>query len=546
VKRVLLSFVAGVLMLGLSPVAQAQGTSKPILVVSISGFQELKDDITYLAKATDNGDKTAPFDAVVDGFTTGLDKQKSIGAIVTMDGDQPSVVGFIPVKNLNQLLGSLAAVIGPTKDAGNGLKSVGGGTAFIKEQDGYAFLAQKASQLQNLPDPVKALGTLPKQYDIAIEANIQNIPKEYRTMGLGFMKQGLEAQLNTKQDNETDAQFEFRKQMAATQIKQIERFMDEGDRITFGWSVDRTGKKTFLDFVITAVRGSKLAQQLATLKESTTKFSGLLKGDAPIAMSMAIENKDPEEIDNAVAQIRSYKETLLDMIEDSDEFEDDDQKKLVKGWASQAMDIVQKTVEAGRFDAALAFTSPPGSTSTLLAGVHTVDGKGLEKIAMEVLKMAEKEQEDFPKVQYNVTKHGAVNLHALAIPIPQEDAENFRKIFGDKPMLYLGFSPDTVWLAAGTGSLDPLKVAIDASGERKPTTPMMMTASLGSIMRLAAEVNKENPALMPLANAIQPGSDHVRMLVEAIDSGERIRFEVEEGVLKLIGMGAKLQKDLEQ
>lgn len=536
-KRIIALAAACVLLAAGQP-AEAQN-AKPLVVVSISSYAKLKDSILYLAKTLDTANQAqiAQAEGMADAMTGGLDTQKPIGITVAFDGAEPIVVGFVPVKNLNQFLGGLALFGVQAKDAGNGLKSISNGLAFVKEQDGYAYVAQKAEQLQNLPDPAKALGTVSKQFDVAVVGNIQNLPLDLKQQGLSFVRMGLEESLQ-QEDGESDAQFNFRKQAAAQQIKQIEQFLNETDQLTIGWQTDKAAKKTYLDTIVTAARGTRMAKSFAGLKDSTTKFGGVVKPDAPFSMHASYELKDPEEIEQAVAQIKLLKTTALDAIDDSEEFDTDEERDLVKGWASQALDVVQRTVEGGRVDLAASFQSVAGGPATVLFGMHVADGKALDKIVQDILKTAEKKEENFPKVQYNAGTYKGTSYHTLALD-PPKDKETFEKIFGEKALLHVGFSTDTVWVAMGASALDQLKAAVDGAGERKAVRPMAMTASLGAIMKLAAEVNKDDPQMLPLANAVGGGADHVRILADPIDNGEKVRIEIEEGVFKLIGVATK-------
>lgn len=536
-KRII-ALAAACLMLAGGQLAEAQNV-KPLVVVSVSSYAKLKDSILYLAKTLDTANQAqiAQAEGMADAMTGGLDTQKPIGVTVAFDGQEPVVVGFLPVKNLAQFLGGLQLFGVQAKDAGNGLKSISNGMAFVKEQDGYAYVAQKAEHLQNLPDPAKTLGAIGKQFDVAVVGNIQNLPLDLKQQGLSFVRMGLEQSLE-QQDGESDAQFNLRKAAAAQQIKQVEQFLNETDQLTIGWATDKAAKKTYLDTVVTAARGTRMAKSFAGLKDSTTKFGGVIKADAPFTMHAAYEIKDPEEIEQAVAQIKMLKTTALDAIDDSEEFDTDEERDLVKGWASQAIDVVQRTVEGGRVDLAASFQSVAGGPATVLFGMHVADGKALEKVVQDILKTAEKKEENFPKVQYNAGTHKGTTFHSLALD-PPNDKEQFEKIFGEKAMLHIGFSTDTVWIAMGASALDQLKAAIDGTGERKAVRPMAMTVSLGSIMKLAAEVNKDDPQLLPLANAVAGGSDHIRILADPIDNGEKVRIEIEEGVFKLIGVATK-------
>src|SRR5687768_8753290 len=113
-------------------------------------------------------------------FTTGMDKKRPAGLyVVPKDGDFHAIA-FIPVSDLKQLLEIHKEYIGEPRDAGGGILEIGmDRSAFVKEQGGWAFVAESSEHLTGLPqDPVKLLGDLPKNYNLAIRIMVQNVPQE--------------------------------------------------------------------------------------------------------------------------------------------------------------------------------------------------------------------------------------------------------------------------------------------------------------------------------------------------------------------------------
>ena len=58
-------------------------------------------------------------------------------------------------------------------------------SAFYKEQTGWVFIAQAKEHLTGLPaDPAALLGTLPKDYNVAVKVLGNNIPAELKQFGV--------------------------------------------------------------------------------------------------------------------------------------------------------------------------------------------------------------------------------------------------------------------------------------------------------------------------------------------------------------------------
>ena len=163
VKRTLFGVVATALLLAPVAVARAQAPAvglKPVAVVSFSGVDKLLADADYLAKLADFAEEFTPIKQAAAMFTVGIDKTRPIGAVMTMSGPEPDFLGFIPVTSLEQVLAVLKAQSMEAKDAGDGVYELNTGLmpVFMKEQGGWAFIAQKAEALKTLPaDPAALL-----------------------------------------------------------------------------------------------------------------------------------------------------------------------------------------------------------------------------------------------------------------------------------------------------------------------------------------------------------------------------------------------------
>src|SRR5688572_20980518 len=91
----------------------------------------------------------------------------------------------LPLKSEEDLLFAVKNYTDTPRDVGNGVKSMdvknNQKTLFYKVQNGYMFVADKAEFLGNLPsDPTTLMGTMPKDYDLAVRMNIGNLPDSLR------------------------------------------------------------------------------------------------------------------------------------------------------------------------------------------------------------------------------------------------------------------------------------------------------------------------------------------------------------------------------
>ena len=82
---------------------------KPILVVSLAGYQRIMDDLAFVGKLSDSPDLAKNLEGMITFFTqgqglAGLDKTKPWGLAASTDGLSFQLLGFIPVTDLKKLL----------------------------------------------------------------------------------------------------------------------------------------------------------------------------------------------------------------------------------------------------------------------------------------------------------------------------------------------------------------------------------------------------------------------------------------------------------
>ena len=149
-----LVFIALAVAVAFAPLAraQAQNNLKPVAVVSLSGLNEVFNDVTALSKWTGTDANAGLFIALARGFTNGLDQKRPAGAYVVMENGQPKVIAFVPVKDLAAFLDMHKEQIGAAKDLGDGVLQLAGNRQpiYVKEQAGWAFVAQDQDHLTNL------------------------------------------------------------------------------------------------------------------------------------------------------------------------------------------------------------------------------------------------------------------------------------------------------------------------------------------------------------------------------------------------------------
>jgi hypothetical protein len=545
VKNLLLKTLAVALLL--LPVGKAvaqpaadAGDSKPVAVISLSGYTEVFSDLDFLGKQSERPDLASGLEGMLQLFTQGkglqgLDKKRPWGAVIEVRNENEFVpLVFVPVSNLKQLLGSLAGVVGEAEEGTGGTYSLQAGPQriYLKEQTGWAFVGQSADSLKTLPkNPLALLGGLEKSFDIGVRLHVRNIPEIYRDMALDQLKAGIESGLDTSQAGEgTD--LEMRKQLVEAQLAQMDRMFNETDQLTFGASVDQKTKSAYFDMTITAVPDSKMAQQFAQIKDTTTAYGGFLLPNA--AMTLASATKvDPQSAKESAAQLSAMRASIIKEIDKAENLPENARKPIGEA-VGELFDAVQATIESGQMDAAGSVVLGDKQVTLLLAS-YSAEPQKVESALKKLVEVAQENEPDFPEVKS--TRHAGVSLHTVNIPVKDEEP---REVFGDTVEVVVGIGNKSVYLAAGNDAQSRIRQAIDASAGssgKKQIAPAEIRVSLAPIFQFAATVDKNNKKVPAMAEELAKsgGKDHVTVIVSPIPNGASYRLTAEEGVLRLLG-----------
>lgn len=545
-KTCSLALLGALTMSGMASALQAQtGEMKPVVLATLSGYDALKKDINFLGSLAGAPELASNFEPFILGFTQGLEKDKPLGVLIQSDGMNFGGAICVPIKDLAAFVGNLKAFGVTTADAGNGVTQITANnqTLFGKNAGGWTFLSMMPQMLEGLPaDPVAAFKALTDEYDLGIRANVQNIPEPYRQMAIQQLKAGMEAGMK-KMPEETEEQFQARTALATSQVQQLERMINEVDQFTFGLAVDSEQQKTFMDFVYTAVAGSQLAEQLKTLGDPKTNFAGFFQPEATGMMMVAsqVNESDKAQTKQMVEALRTQAATAID---EKNDLPSDAAKEAVKAAINDFIDALVATVDAGTMDfGTVANVSPDGLT--IVGGGFVADPA---KVESGLKKLAEvgKEQPDMPAIKWGAESHAGVNFHTMSVPTPADEAES-KKLFGDTVDIAVGIGEKSVYFAMGKDNLAAVKKVIDESAANpgKSVAPMELSVSVGQILTTAAAFNPEDVTLRMVADTLKneaEGRDHVKIVAQPVENGLRTRFEVEEGVMRAIGVAVKAQQ----
>lgn len=471
---------------------QANEANRPVAVVTLSGWQELIDDLNFVGEVSDSPGLGSSIEGLL-ALTTGgkglvgLRRDQPWGVAVSIVNNEPDVLAFVPLKDLDRFLTALAGVIGPApKDADGVYELDAMGQSILAKQHGdWVFIAMRQESLANLPDDPSALvGNLTKNYDVAFEVNMQNLPADFRDVALTQISLGLEQGM-ARDGDESDEEFEARSEAAAAQIAEIEKVITQIDRLTVGWSISREDRKAYVDVMATAIAGSDLAKEFANVSDGTTQFAGFETPEATVSAlcTGAISANDRQ-------QLASSREQLNTMFETSDVFDDPRVKEVAGKFMDDLFTALEKMLDSDKFDGGMAvFGEGP---FTIVAGGAVADSAAFDDLVEDTLKQVAAEFPGYQGYNRNVAEHKDLRFHTIDVPsLPDpEMLEAAREVFGDEIAITIAVGEKRAFFAVGPGAIDRIKHVVDKSAEVGTVTipPLRVRAKMSPLMGVLGDL----------------------------------------------------------
>ncbi|MDE0818478.1 MAG: hypothetical protein OSA92_12505, partial [Pirellulaceae bacterium] len=476
------------------------------------------------------------------GFAEMLDTTKPIGVIVQPDGILGyKLLAFLPTNNVDQILQIFAGFgIIPESTPEGLIKIDAGGTPiYVKQGTGWAFVSNTKEALATPPaNPVALLGGLDKQYDVAIQGNIDAIPEVFKQLMMSQIEVGMQQSIQQPLPNETEDAFEARRAIALQGMKDVQKMINELESVTVGFNIDQTRQSVYFDVGITAKEGSDTAKQFS-YEDTTTQLAGFLTESAAAQMNMStsFDTAQAEQINISLETLRTQ---AIAQIQNDPTIPNEELRGLAIKAISTFMDVGKATLSSGKIDMAGSVDLTDEGISVIAAAV-VPQAEQLDQIVRDFVKIATEQDPSFPEVEIDAQKKGDTSFHVIRIPIPEYEAEA-RSAFGESVEVSIGMGPDRIYIGVGKDNLKRLSAAIDASAadKGKKVSAALLKGSVHRILQFAAEQTQDLTLQQAAAAAASiTGKDTASMELSVIKNGARYRIEVEAGVLKAIAVGVQ-------
>lgn len=514
----------------------AQDAPQPAIVVSVASLQEQLDDIGYLLDGSGFGQFKFMMNMQAKEFLKGVAMDRPAGALLYFGDDAmtPTVVGFIPVSNLDDLTG----VIGGFADIGDedGLITVGlddGTTVYAKEDSGYVFVSDKSENLEELPsDPLVLIGELPTKYNVAARLFGDRIPESTRSFLIDNIRQGFESSLENMDDELADLQ----RANMEMQLEQIESLINETEEVEFGFDINKAGNSLVFEARLVGKEGSRIAEQVAAAKDQKTRFAGfLIEGTAFHGVSCSAVAAD--DLPALEKMLENLKTGIEEKLGENDKMSDEEREAVI-GLLHTAFDTLESTAAAGKFDIGIVGTTDDGQINIAM-GLETADPKALEEEIKKVVPLAQKRADDKLDVKLNAFTAAGANFHEFKVAVPESE-EEARKLFGEQLTLNVGFGKDVAFVGLGANSVDLIKKAMSSSGSPPADLPMTkFDLYLTPILELIASMQDDATVKKMAAKLKEVGKDKISIEGRAIENGMMSRLEIQDGFLQLIQIAAE-------
>jgi hypothetical protein len=526
---------------------------KSVLVVSISGYDAVKDDVQAIAQASGVRELMAPVMLAGREGPAGRDTTRPWGAVAQTVGQKLRAFAFLPAKELEPILALLSPLSGgqglPEPDADGVYEIEVRNRELVLAQKGdWAILADDRKTLADVPDdPVPLLEGLNESYLFAIRAEVKNIPDDWRAQAINLLRLGVQMGQQPAPD-ESPEQRAMRQRTIARSMEEMERFVNETDTVLVGLAVDRESKAIRLDMEITAVEGTSAAAEYALSADAKSDLAGFYVPEAALTALFAgtLPESDAAQLEDMIDTRASKAMQDLDEQALSDE-----ERKLAKQILGDLVGVMRETVQGRRVDAGLAVLADADSLN-LVGGGFVADTATLEKVFKQMVHLALAEDPDLDEaITLDADEHQGVRLHTLSVPAEQLPTDDIPPMLvGESLTAAVGFSDRHVYVALGPQAIDKLRQAIDqskaAAGESVPAFRLSLSATGIRHVVEGASAATETDVPPEILDALRATgqNDHLLILSEAISNGVRQQLKVEAGALKVIGaaVGAAMSR----
>lgn len=530
--------VASCLAAATLPASVARAEPEVIAVVACDGYSDLRKQLAWFGTQVGNPTLVILAESMLTGITggrglVGLDVKRPFGVVLTADGNAVGGSAFLPVTDVDKLLGSLAGVVGPAEADGNDRKITvpAGGVVRVVTKNGWAILTPDstgrngAGPKTGVDDPTEWISPLSEDFTLAVRLFPSRMPLPLREQ---LAKQIEAASARSAQMGQP---------VDPTALVAALGSLGDVESITLGLRLDDAKNRLLVEMRSVGLPGSAAAKAAATLGGSPLTVPMPKSAGKTMARGFVAQQIPPE----AAAQIGA-------VIDASSSVDSSD--PITKLLAGSMRSVAKAAVASGRLDGSMALVNaaaegePPSIEFT--SGMHVKDGAGLERSLRKLLG-PDAELPPIVKVKLDDGRVGDATLHSLSVDLAKSGAA---AMLGKTLQATIAVAPEACHILVGGDArarLEQLRQQpAPPAQDGRPMAAVQVSAD--QWLAVAAEAAKGSGAgeaerLAAAAKAAAASeSSIVQLQVRPIERGVAWQVSADSGVLKAAaaasGMGA--------
>lgn len=528
---------------------ELESIQQPLAVINIAGIDRVIDDVGYVFRSVDRNDMMDVLQGALDrvGNLKGFDRTKPFGVMVFLQPGfppQPEAIGYLPVNNLKDLSKTLenGPLVLKKSTAGENRYELTGPnrTFYVLMRDDYAFVSNSSAVLdRQLPDPARASQMLTDRFDVGLRLNLGSIPEGIRTLFMNFLRSSANAEMQ-RRDDEPEGAYLARRANSESTLILIEQVVTQCDDILIGFKASPEDHTLTFDINFEARPDSKFAKYLQDIAGKQSYFTSVLDEQSPFTLSVSWNMDEREK--------KSLK-TLLDLGKEAAQTELSE-PDAEDGAINSLFTSLQATADAGHIDLFAQMVPVGQAQFALVGGIRLSEAEQMSGALRQFLSRMS-ERPELKSVELDVASHQGITLHRIQ---GNESRPEDERMYGKNAGLFVGTGSNTLWFSVGSDkSLDALRDTIDLvteslalGADRSGAPPFQIVSNIESWFVLQNDEGAPSRRQEMSREAFDRDNDQIRLEVRPTENGARFRIQMQEGFIRMIGLGVSNRYDRSQ
>ena len=441
------------------------GASRPLLAeqpapeVTIvqSGAEELLLDLKYLLGLTNKEEQTQweSIEGIMETFLSGIDRKRPVRIDLILASEVVRYRPNFPYDDLEAFIDNLGSFGIAAGKLGNELYELKGDfKGFMRTSNGYASIGEKKDDVPaDLADPLAAVKDIAAKYDFAAVAanSAEAADTESRQKAMAELHKELTASIKKKKE-ETDDEFAMRKMLFEHQFDEVQRLFVQAASLTLGWTTDRDKSEGRFDVDLTALPETELAATVQELGSAPSRFAEIAASENSILHAKVNHPLDEMRKKHFLEFFGQLRPMIAKELEGVKDLKDTERAASIK-ISDHVFDMLEAGAKMGIVDGFVNIDQDKDKKFELTGAIRVADSAPVADM-LKLLPEAGSGQ----TVEMNVAEQGDVKIHKAVLAA--DSIIDLKPLFGEKVTMFVGYSADAVWYAAGGDALERLKAAI--------------------------------------------------------------------------------------